>query len=94
MEDDKFIAFLEKVLPDMFMRSQVSQLTNGIISSKTMQNRDTTGVGPVQHRVGTKICYDKAEFIEWARQYFTGDKYDARVEQLSEAARQRKGQEA
>lgn len=87
---DKFIEFLEHVLPEMFPRSAINKLTNGILTMKTMQNRDAKGYGPVRHLIGAKVCYDKAEFIEWARTFFSQERFNVRHKELSTAARQLK----
>ncbi len=85
---DKFLEFLDHVLPEMFPRSAINKLTNGIITMKTMQNRDSKGYGPIRHLVGAKVCYNKDEFIEWARTFFSQEKFNDRREELSATARQ------
>lgn len=85
---EKFLEFLDHVLPEMFPRSAINKLTNNIITSKTMQNRDAKGQGPIRHLVGAKVCYCKNEFIEWARNYFSQERFNDRHKELSTAARQ------
>lgn len=62
--------FLEKNLPPLFPRASIKELTNGIISYRTMTNLDFKKMGPPIVRVGRKVCYKREDFITWAVEYF------------------------
>jgi len=66
-------SFLESSLPMLFPRSRISELTNGIISYRTMVNLDYKRLGPPIVRVGRKICYSKKDFIAWAVKFYCID---------------------
>lgn len=66
----EFRNYLEESLPSLFPREKVAELTGGIISYRTMANIDFRKVGPPTIKVGRKVCYPKADFIEWAVNFY------------------------
>lgn len=66
--DSDFFIALEKELPPVFTRQVAAQKTGGLISAKTLSNLDSLDRGPsVKVRIGTKIGYERASFLEWLR---------------------------
>ena len=59
-----FGKFIEH-LPPIMARQEVPQYLGGVISSKTLANLDTAGMGPPRIRIGRKIIYPTAEFLKW-----------------------------
>lgn len=57
---------LKEELPVAFGRTAVEQLLPGIISSKTLANLDSQGLGPKnRYTQGRKVFYRREEFIEF-----------------------------
>jgi len=57
---------LKEELPVAFGRTAVDQLLPGIISSKTLANLDSQGLGPKnRYTQGRKVFYRREEFIEF-----------------------------
>jgi hypothetical protein len=48
---------LVPTLPPVIARDHVESLLGGIISSKSLANHDSLGVGPKRMRVGRKVAY-------------------------------------
>jgi len=66
--DKDFFTTLEKELPPIFTRQMAAQKTGGLISAKTLANLDSLERGPsVKVRVGTKVGYERASFLQWLR---------------------------
>lgn len=56
----------EASLPPAFGRTAVDQLFPGIISSKTLANLDSLGLGPKNRfKQGRKVFYLRKEFIDF-----------------------------
>jgi len=57
---------LREELPVAFGRTAVDQLLPGIISSKTLANLDSQGLGPKnRYTHGRKVFYRREEFIDF-----------------------------
>jgi len=55
-----------KDLPNIIARAEVGRLLGNVISSKTLANLDSLGKGPRgRHKLGNKVFYLKAPFINW-----------------------------
>jgi len=53
-------------LPDIIARAEVGRLLGNVISPKTLANLDSLGIGPRgRHKLGNKVFYLKASFINW-----------------------------
>lgn len=47
-------------------REEVQKFTGGIVNRRTLANLDSLGMGPEGRiRVGRKVAYPVAQFIEW-----------------------------
>lgn len=58
---EKFMASL----PPIISRDRVGNYLGGVISSKTLANLDSLGMGPKRIRVGRKIAYLTEDLLEW-----------------------------
>ena len=55
-QNNPIVALLEEPLPPIIARKDVARLTFGLVSAKTMANRDSLGTSPPgPFRYGTKI---------------------------------------
>lgn len=64
--DSDLFSQLRKELPVAFGRTAVDQLLPGIITSKTLANLDSKGLGPKnRYTQGRKVFYRREEFIEF-----------------------------
>lgn len=55
-------------LPPAFGRTSIDQLFPGIITSKTIANLDSLGLGPKgRYTQGRKVLYEKEAFLDWLR---------------------------
>ena len=52
-------------LPPIIARDHVEKLLGGVVSSKTLANLDSLGMGPKRIRVGRKIAYLTEDLLEW-----------------------------
>ncbi len=69
-QDNSIIALLEERLPPLIARKDVSRLTFGLVSAKTMANRDSLGTGPKNRfRMGKEIWYHKKQFIDFIMEH-------------------------
>ena len=65
-QNNPIVALLEEQLPPIIARKDVARLTFGLVSAKTMANRDSLGTGPQgRFRAGKEIWYHKKQFIEF-----------------------------
>jgi predicted DNA-binding transcriptional regulator AlpA len=55
-------------LPPIISRDKVEKLLGGIISSKTLANLDSLGIGPKRMRIGRKVAYLTEDLLEWLAQ--------------------------
>lgn len=62
---------LKKSWPSpLVARSRVEQFSGGILTQRTMANKDARGEGPAKIRFGTKqVAYDRDELITWMAKY-------------------------
>ena len=60
-------AQLLAILPAVFVRQQVRELTGGMIDGRTLANLDSKGEGPAgKVSMGrTKVGYLREPFVEW-----------------------------
>lgn len=66
MDHDQ-IRELERSLPPIIARTAVPGLTGGMISAGRLANLDCLGQGPRRVKIGRKVGYTRADFIEWLR---------------------------
>ncbi len=56
---------LKRDFPPVFGRTAVDKLLPGILTSKTLANLDSAGLGPKSYKHGRKVFYEKNEFLDW-----------------------------
>lgn len=66
MEADAFTE-LEKTLPPVFARTEVSRLFPGMISPGRLANMMKEGTAPPHFKVGRKACFTRGAFVQWMR---------------------------
>ena len=60
---------LSRTAPDILTRQKIHELTGGLISPKTLANKDSDGDGIVpRFRIGGKVAYMKESVIAWLKQ--------------------------
>jgi hypothetical protein len=47
----------------------IEKLMPGVISSKTLANLHSLGVGPASFKMGRKVFYERDAFVEWLLNY-------------------------
>jgi hypothetical protein len=69
MDQIDFIERLRETLPAVFLRSKVSELTGGIISSGYLANLDSLGKGPPKESFGPqeRALYERESFVDWLK---------------------------
>lgn len=66
-ELEKFIDALELALPPVFARHRLTELSGGLINSRTITNRMSLGDGPPGIRVGQIVGFSRDSFIAWLK---------------------------
>ncbi len=62
-----------KVFPPLVPRNQVGVLTGGLVSPKSLANKDSQGLGPRKKvRFGGKVAYPREVLIEWILEQIEG----------------------
>ena len=57
---------LLKRFPPLVPRNKVGALTCGLISPKSLANKDSLGLGPRRRvKFGGKVCYPREALVEW-----------------------------
>jgi len=67
-ETQMFIEALEQALPVVFARCQLTDLSGGLINSRTIANRMSRGDGPPGIRMGRNVGFSRGSFIAWVRE--------------------------
>ena len=52
-------------LPIVFARKEIERLLPGVISSKTLANYSSQGIGPPSYRHGRTVIYEREAFLNW-----------------------------
>lgn len=53
-------------LPVTMSRTEVPKLLGGIVSSKSLANADSLGVGPEgRFKIGRRVCYQTDQLLAW-----------------------------
>jgi len=65
MMENALVAQLRATLPLVFKRSQVGELTGGMVNTKTLANLDSQGKGPARFRLGKLVAYEREAFLTW-----------------------------
>ena len=65
---EDFFRSIEKELPPVVSRAELSRVTGGLISTKTLSNEDALHKGPRERiRAGSKVGYSKASAMAYLR---------------------------
>ena len=65
---EDFFRSIEKELPPVVSRAELSRITGGLISAKTLSNEDALQKGPRERvRAGSKVGYSKASVMDYLR---------------------------
>lgn len=65
MNENVLVRQLRATLPLVFKRSQVEDLTGGMVKAKTLANLDSLGKGPERFRLGKLVAYEREAFLAW-----------------------------
>lgn len=53
-------------LPPVMSRTEAPRLLGGMVSSKTLANADSLGIGPDgRFKIGRKVCYQTDLLLDW-----------------------------
>ncbi len=64
---------LLKRLPPLVPRNKVGELTGGLVSPKSLANKDSLGLGPRKRvKFGGKVCYPREALVEWILEQIEG----------------------
>jgi hypothetical protein len=73
MQNDIYSEMAARWPSSIVARAEIKQFTGGGISSKTLANADSKGIGPEgRFLVGRRVCYPVESFIKWLRQNARG----------------------
>ena len=65
---EDFFRSIEKELPPVVSRAELSRITGGLISAKTLSNEDALRKGPRERvRAGSKVGYTRASAMAYLR---------------------------
>lgn len=65
---EDFFRSIEKELPPVVSRAELSRITGGLISVKTLSNEDALQKGPRERiRAGSKVGYSKVSAMAYLR---------------------------
>lgn len=67
IETETFLNAMEKSLPEVFARHSLTNLSGGLINSRTIANRNSRGDGPPFVRYGKAIALEKVSFLQWLK---------------------------
>ena len=69
MQNDIYNEMAARWPSSIVARAEIKKFTGGGISSKTLANADSKGIGPAgRFIVGRRVCYPVPAFINWLRQ--------------------------
>jgi len=69
LHSSDYLSELKEALPPIIARQEVPRLLGGSISLGHLQNLDCEGRGPKRFALGRRICYRRADLIEWLRKH-------------------------
>jgi len=73
MEKQSLRESLLQSFPPLVPRNKVDELTGGLISKKTLANRDSLGLGPRQRvKFRGKVCYPREALVDWILEQIEG----------------------
>ena len=65
---EAFFRSIEQELPPVVSRAQLSKVTGGLISAKTLSNEDALHKGPTERvRAGSKVGYTRSSAMAYIR---------------------------
>jgi hypothetical protein len=65
MKPESSLENLKDLLPPIISRDRIEALLGGVISSKTLANLDSLGLGPKRMRIGRKVAYLTEDLLAW-----------------------------
>ena len=65
MKPESNLENLKDSLPPIISRDRIEALLGGVISSKTLANLDSLGLGPKRMRIGRKVAYLTEDLLAW-----------------------------
>lgn len=66
-----FIAAIENMLPPVFARHQLTELTGGLINSRTISNLQSKKIGPPAVKFKGRVGLEKGTFVTWLKTQVT-----------------------
>jgi len=66
-EIERFLSAMENILPDVFARHALTNLSGGLINSRTIANKNSLGHGPPFIRSSKVIGFEKSSFLKWLK---------------------------
>ncbi len=65
-ENDWFVEAIRRALPtEVFPLCKLTELTSGLVNSKSVSNKLSLGIGPPVFKAGSKIGLTRDTFIAW-----------------------------
>ena len=58
---------IDRTWPAIFARHNLTELSGGLINSRTIANRQSRGDGPPYVRYGKAIALEKVSFLQWLK---------------------------
>jgi len=62
---DSFIEAIREMLPPIFARHSLTEITGGLINSRTIANAQSRRQGPPSVLVNGKVGFERETFIAW-----------------------------
>ena len=66
-----FLETLRGLLPPIFARSRLTELTGGLINSRTIANLHCLKKGPPFIKLGNKVVMELEPFLAWVAEYYS-----------------------
>ena len=73
VEFEKMISIIFRTWPDVIPRTSVTELSGGLINSRTLANGMCLGDGPPYVRWNGRVAFNKSSFIDWLRESYLKD---------------------
>lgn len=61
------VDIINETFPNRFRRSAITDLSSGMINSRTVSNKMSLGRGPHGYRVGRYVWITRQSLIEWLK---------------------------
>lgn len=63
-----FISALRDMLPRIFARHTLTDITGGLINSRTIANKQSKGEGPPAVKFKGRVGFERESFLHWLEQ--------------------------